>query len=260
MKLSVIIITKNEASNIKACIDSVRFADEWIVVDSGSTDETTRIARASGARVIETADWPGFGIQKNRALDAASNEWILSLDADERVTSELAGEISSVILQPKAAEAYAISRRSWYCGRFIKHSGWSPDFVTRLFKRDAARFSEDLVHERLRVIGQTKKMRSPMLHYSFMDFSQVIRKVDQYSTLSAQQNHARGKHATVWKAVLHGSWAFLRTYILRFGFLDGAYGLALAISNAEGSYYRYLKLWLMNEQYASEKSPKTDLL
>jgi len=248
MKLSVIVITKNEAANIQACLDSVAFANQWIVVDSGSADGTVAIARAAGATIIETADWPGFGPQKARALAAASGEWVLSIDADERITPELAREINRVISQPEAADAYEIPRSSWYCGRFIRHSGWSPDYVTRLFKRNKARFSDDIVHERLIVDGVTQRLTSAMLHYSFTNFSQVLHKIDNYSTLSAQQAYAKGKRAGVGKAVLHGLWAFIRTYFLKLGFLDGAHGLALAVSNAEGSYYRYVKIWLLDQQ------------
>lgn len=248
MKLSVIIITKNEAANIQACLDSVGFANQWIVVDSGSTDGTVAIARAGGATVIETADWPGFGPQKARALAAAEGEWVLSIDADERITPELAHEIIQTIDQSDAVDAYDIPRSSWYCGRFIRHSGWSPDYVTRLFKRGKARFSDDIVHERLIVDGITLRLKSSMLHYSFTNFSQVLQKIDNYSTLSAQQAYARGKRAGVGKAALHGLWAFIRTYFLKRGFLDGAHGLALAISNAEGSYYRYLKIWQLDQQ------------
>jgi glycosyltransferase involved in cell wall biosynthesis len=256
MKLSVIIITKNEAHNIAACIDSARFADEIIVVDSGSTDATVDLATAAGARVIETADWPGFGIQKNRALDSATGDWVLSLDADERLTPALSSEIRAVISQADAADGYQISRQSWYCGRFMRHGGWSPDYVTRLAKRPAARFTDHLVHERLVIEGSMATLKNAMLHYSFLDYSQVLKKVDLYSTLSAQQNHARGKRAGVGKAVLHGLWAFIRTYLLKRGFLDGSHGLALAISNAEGSYYRYVKLWLLNERAASRPAEK----
>ncbi len=256
MKLSVIIITKNEAHNISACIDSVDFADEIIVVDSASTDTTTAIASAAGARVIETSDWPGFGTQKNRALDSATCDWVLSLDADERVTPELAAEIRSIICQPDAADGYRISRRSWYCGRFMRHGGWSPDYVTRLTKRRAGSFTNDLVHERLVVEGRVGTLKGILLHYSFLDYSQVLKKVDHYSTLSAQQHYVRGKQASVGKAVLHGLWAFIRTYLLKLGFLDGAHGLALAVSNAEGSYYRYVKLWLLNEQARGTRAEK----
>lgn len=256
MKLSVIIITKNEAHNIADCINSVRFADEIIVVDSGSTDTTVAVASALGARVIETLDWPGFGIQKNRALQNATCDWVLSLDADERVTPELASEIQSIICQPNTSEGYRISRRSWYCGRFMRYGGWSPDYVTRLTKRHAAHFTNHLVHERLIVEGSIGTLKGILLHYSFLDYSQVLRKVDQYSTLSAQERHARGKRSSIGKAVGHGLWAFIRTYVLKLGFLDGAHGLALAISNAEGSYYRYVKLWLLNEQASTSSIEK----
>ena len=164
--LSVILITKNESLHIKACLDSVHFADEIIVVDSGSTDGTVEFARNAGATVIETTDWPGFGPQKSRALAAANGKWVLSIDADERITPELEKEILHAINQPDAADAYDISRRSWYCGRFIKHSGWTPDYVTRLFKRNAARFSDHIVHERVIADGTVKKLKSVMLHYS----------------------------------------------------------------------------------------------
>lgn len=259
VRLSVILITKNEALNLRACLDSVNFAEEIIIVDSGSTDGTVELARAAGATVIETSDWPGFGPQKNRALAAANGEWVLSIDADERITPELAKEIRHTISQAQTVDAYEISRRSWYCGRFIEHSGWSPDYVTRLFKRDTARFSDDIVHERLMVNGITKPLTSVMLHYSFRDFSQVLKKVDHYSMLSAQQAYARGKRSSIGKALLHGWWAFMRTYFLKGGFLDGAHGLALAISNAEGSYYRYAKIWLLDQAAPKELQTSSKL-
>jgi glycosyltransferase involved in cell wall biosynthesis len=256
-RLSVILITKNEALTLKACLDSIDFADEIIIVDSGSTDGTVQLARNAGAVVTETADWPGFGPQKNRALALARGEWVLSIDADERVTPELAIEMRRVMDEQHAADAYEFSRRSWYCGRFIRHSGWSPDYVTRLFKRHKARFSEDIVHERLMVDGRIGRLRSVLLHYSYMDFSQVLQKIDNYSTLSARQAYARGKRAGIGKAVLHGLWAFIRSYFLRLGMLDGAHGLALAISNAEGSYYRYLKIWQLDQQHPPIKPDQT---
>jgi glycosyltransferase involved in cell wall biosynthesis len=258
--LSVIVIAKNEAHNLRDCLAAVHFADDIVVVDSGSTDGTVQIARDAGARVIETPDWPGFGPQKNRALDAARGLWVLSLDADERVTPELAQEIRDVIHRAgSTADAYEINRRSWYCGSFIDHSGWSPDYVTRLFRRGKGRFSDHIVHERLLVDGKVEKLQSRLLHYSFLDYSQVLSKVDSYSTLSAKQAYARGKRAGVGTALLHGWWAFMRTYFLRRGFLDGARGLTLAISNAEGSYYRYLKLWLLEQDAQQRKSGDSPL-
>jgi glycosyltransferase involved in cell wall biosynthesis len=250
--LSVILITKNEGHNLEDCLSSLsEIAQEIIVVDSISTDETLEIANKYGAIISSPNDWPGFGPQKNRALALASKDWVLSIDADERLTQELRDEIKDVLISPKA-NCYAIPRSSWYCGRFMKHSGWSPDYVDRLFKRGSAYFSDNLVHERLIPSGQVKKLKSPMLHYSFRNFSQVLQKIDRYSTDSALQAFAKNKRSSPFKAILHGLWTFIRTYFIKLGFLDGAQGFALAISNAEGSYYRYLKIWLMQNEVRHE--------
>ena len=244
-QLSAILITFNEAHNLADCLTSLQgLADEIVIVDNGSRDGTLDIAAQFGARVVRTDDWPGFGPQKNRALDAATGEWVLSIDADERVTPALADEIRAVIAG-NAAAAYEIPRLSWYCGRFMRHSGWYPDPVLRLFQRGRARFSDDLVHERLLPQDAVCRLQNHLLHYSFMNFSQVLEKVDRYSTASAQQMFARGRRATLLGAVVRGLWAFVRTYVLRRGFLDGPQGFALAVSNAQGTYYRYLKLWLL---------------
>lgn len=247
--LSVIIITLNEGQNLGRCLESVAgLAQEIVVVDSGSRDDTLDIARRFDANIVQTPDWPGFGLQKNRALDAATSDWVLSLDADEHLTPELAAEIRTVLADPGAATCYALPRLSWYCGRYMQHSGWNPDYVDRLFKRGSARFSDAKVHERLLPQGPVQKLKHTLLHYSFPDFSSVLKKIDAYSTASAEAAYAGGKRATVWSAVGHGLWAFIRTYFLKRGFLDGAQGLALAISNAEGSYYRYVKLWLLQQR------------
>lgn len=246
--LSLIVITKNEGSNLEDCLASVAgLADEIVVVDSGSSDNTLDIARQLGAVVLET-DWPGFGPQKNRALDLASGEWVLSLDADERLTPELKAEIRAVLAAPGDCNCFALPRLSWYCGRFMRHSGWYPDHVDRLFRRGTARFSDARVHERLLPEGPVTALKTPMVHYSFRDFSAVLKKVDAYSSLSAREAYARGKRSSVLGALGHGLWAFIRTYVFKAGFLDGSHGLALAISNAEGSYYRYLKIWLLQQE------------
>jgi glycosyltransferase involved in cell wall biosynthesis len=247
--LSVILITRNEEANLADCLASLEgIAQQIVVVDTNSTDNTLVIAKNYGAVVSQPADWPGFGPQKNRALDLATGEWVLSLDADERLTPALRSEILTAINHSAHVECFAIPRLSWYCGRFIQHSGWSPDYVDRLFKRGTARFSDDLVHERLIPSGQVAKLENPMLHYSFMNFSQVLQKIDRYSTASAEQAFAKGRRSNPLKAILHGLWAFIRTYFIRAGFLDGYQGLALALSNAEGSYYRYMKIWLIQNQ------------
>jgi glycosyltransferase involved in cell wall biosynthesis len=195
-----------------------------------------------------TADWPGFGPQKNRALAQAGGDWVLSLDADESVSLKLREEIMAIVLGSAAFDAYDIPRLSSYCGHFMIHGGWWPDYVTRLFRRGKARFSDDLVHERLVVSGTTGRLRNHLVHLAFENFEEVMDKVDKYSTASAQMLHTRGRRGSLPSAVLHGFWAFFRTYFLKAGFLDGRYGFMLAVSNAEGTYYRYLKLMLLDEK------------
>jgi glycosyltransferase involved in cell wall biosynthesis len=246
MRLSVIIITYNEAANIAACLASVQFAGERIVLDNGSTDGTQDIARALGARVETTPDWPGFGPQKNRVLAKASGDWVLSLDADERVTPELQAEIEAAIEQNGVA-AYTVPRLSSFCGVPIRHGGWYPDRVLRLFRRGHAQFSNDLVHEKVLTSQGVSQLKSPLLHDSFRSFESVLDKINRYSTASAFSMEEKGRRGGFSKAIGHGLWAFIRTYILRLGFLDGRMGFAVAVSSAEGSYYRYLKLWLMQQ-------------
>jgi glycosyltransferase involved in cell wall biosynthesis len=245
-ELSVILITRNEVANLHDCLASVAWADEIVVVDYASSDGTPISARELGVRVIETADWPGFGPQKNRALAYATGDWVLAIDADERVTPELRVEIEQAIVQGDCV-AYAIPRLSSYCGRFMRHSGWWPDPVLRLFKRGNARFSEDRIHERLVVEGVIGTLSAPLLHYSFRDLDQVLAKVNHYSTESARMLRAQGRRAGLGTAISHGLWTFLRTYLFKLGFLDGREGFMLAVSNAEGSYYRYLKLMHLGE-------------
>jgi glycosyltransferase involved in cell wall biosynthesis len=247
MSLSVIVITKNEAAVIERCLSSVAWADEIIVFDTDSSDGTPEIARRLNARVESAPDWPGFGAQKNRVLALATGDWVLSIDADEWVPPELRTEIEQAIAAPDHLPAYRMPRLSSYCGRTMRHSGWWPDHVTRLFIRGAARFSDDLVHERLVVNGVTGSLREPLRHEAIRDLDDAIGKMSAYSTAGAHMLHARGKSASLAGAVLHGVWTFIRTYVLRAGFLDGREGFMLAVSNAEGAYYRYLKLMLLSK-------------
>jgi glycosyltransferase involved in cell wall biosynthesis len=245
MSLSVIIIAKNAEGTIGRCLESVAWADETVVVEHGSTDRTADICRESGAKVHQTPDWPGFGPQKNRVLALARGDWVLSLDADEWVTPELRAEIGQAIASPGANAAFRFPRRSSFCGRFMRHSGWWPDYVTRLFRRGTARFSDALVHEKLIVNGAVGTLALPILHESVTDLDQMLGKMNAYSTASARSLHEQGRRSSLATALVHGIWMFIRTYILRAGFLDGREGLMLAIANAEGSYYRYLKLMLL---------------
>ena len=239
-KLSVIIITKNEARNIRACLESIAWADEIVIVDSGSTDQTVAICREF-TPLVYVHDWPGFGAQKNRALDYATGDWVLSLDADERVTPELRKQLIDAMADTKK-DGFYLPRLSQFCGKFIRHSGWYPDYVLRLFKREKGRFSNDLVHESVIQQGRSGKLTSPLLHYSYLSGADVERKVDQYSSAAAQQMFNKGKTATRVDAPLRAVWAFLRTYCLRLGFLDGTAGFNIARMNARTTYLKYKKL------------------
>ena len=239
--LSVIIITKNESGNIRACLESVAWADEILVVDAGSTDDTVNICQQMGARVLVHADWPGFGPQKNRALVQASQDWVLSIDADERVTPALRAEIEQAMHRADA-DGYYCPRLSQFCGDFVRHSGWYPDYVLRLFKRQAGKFSDSLVHESVRLTGATARLNNPLLHYSYLTIADVERKVEHYATAAAQQMFAAGKHTTWLGAVLSGGWAFVRTYVLRLGVLDGLAGWRIACMNTRTTYLKYRKL------------------
>lgn len=239
--LSVIIITKNEESHIAKCLESVKWADEIIVLDSGSTDKTVEICKQFTLHIFET-DWQGFGIQKQRALEKATGDWVLSIDADEIISPELRSEIENAISQNQF-DAFLLPRLSSYCGKFIKHGGWYPDYILRLFRRDLSKFSNVVVHEIVIVNGIVGKLNFPILHDSYKDLAEVLCKMDSYSTLGAKLLFEKGVKSSVSKAVLKGFWTFFRTYVLRRGFLDGSKGLMLAIYNTETTYYKYLKLW-----------------
>jgi len=256
MKLSVIVITKNEAAHIGACLDSVAFADEIIVLDSGSTDATCDIARQKGARVEFTADWPGFGPQKNRALDLATGDWVLSVDADERVTPALAASILRAIAV-SGAQAYRAARLSNFCGRWIRHSGWWPDYVVRLFRRDAGRFSDALVHEHVIVSGKTGTLDGHFLHYPYATLEIFIDKINRYSTEAAHAAYRKGRRTSMFGPFGHAAWTFMRHYVLRRGVLDGWQGLVLAGMAATGSFYRYVKLYWLGKQPPGANADET---
>ena len=250
-RISAILITHNEAANLRDCLASLAWCDEIVIVDNGSTDATHDIAREFGAKLVLTSDWPGFGPQKQRALAAATGDWILSIDADERLTEAGAAEIRAALTAPDHA-GYWLPRSSLFVSRYMRHSGWTPDHVLRLARRDAARFTDHAVHERLEVTGSTGRLQTPLVHLSYRDFETVLAKANRYSSDAARALHARGQRATLASALAHGAWTFLRTYVIKRGFLDGAEGLMLAIANAETSYYKYVKLRELNRRSERE--------
>ena len=262
-RLSVIVITKNEAARLPTCLASVAFADELIVVDSGSSDGTADLARRMGARVIVTPDWPGFGKQKQRALDAATGTWVLALDADEWLDAELASAVRGVVEGPTPVDAvsggvsgYVVGRMSAFCGQWMTAGSWYPDLGVRLFRRGSARFSDDLVHERLLLQGSTARLPGLLLHNSITSLHDGIDKMNRYSTGRAADQRARGRQGGLASAIGHGLWAFIRAYVLRQGFRDGRLGFVLAMLDAQASSTRYLKLWLDGRPQPHELPPR----
>jgi glycosyltransferase involved in cell wall biosynthesis len=242
LSISAIIITKNEEASIKACLESISWVDEIIVVDSGSTDNTVKLSKSYGAKVY-LRNWKGFGAQKNRALNLATKKWVLSIDADERVTKELRNYILS--LNDHDHYAYSIKRKSSYCGTWLNYGGWGSDYVVRLFRKNAAKFSNELVHEAVITKDPVRKIHHHLLHFTYHNYEEVIKKINAYSSASALSLYSKKVKSSLFKTFLHSWWAFLKTYFFKCGFLDGKTGLLLAISNAQYTYYKYLKLSLL---------------
>jgi len=245
------VIAKNEEANIGPCLDGLAFCDERIVVDAGSSDRTVELAQQKGARVVTHA-WQGFGAQKNFALSLAQGDWVLSIDADERVSPELAREIEGAVAAGRA-DGYEIPRLSRFVGRDMRHSGWFPDHVLRLFRRGKARFSDDLVHERVICDGTIARLTEQLAHHSVTRLEEAISRIDRYSTAGAEMLLAAGRRVSFADGITHGIWSFFRAYVLRLGFLDGREGFLLAVANAEGTYYRYMKAWLAKRSQAKRR-------
>jgi (heptosyl)LPS beta-1,4-glucosyltransferase len=240
--ISVTIITLNEADHIGAAIDSVAWADEIIVVDSGSADETLAIARTKGARV-ETRAWTGYVDQKNFAATLAGNDWILSLDADERVTPELASEIRSLLASTPPLAGYRVPRVTHHLGQWIRTTDFYPDYQTRLYDRRRARWRGKYVHESVEVDGGSGQLAHELQHYSYRDLSDHLARIDQYTTLAARQMHESGRRGNAVDLLIHPPAAFVRNYILRRGLLDGTAGLTLSIVNSYAVFLKFAKLW-----------------
>ena len=238
-QLTVTIITHNEESNIEAALASVAWADEVVVVDSGSTDATPAIARRYTPRV-ETRPWPGYSAQKNYAASIASHDWILSIDADERVTPALAAEIQRLLNDTPDKPGYRVPRRTWYLGRWISSTDWYPDYQLRLYDRRAGEWNGRIVHESVRLNGATPGLLEQELqHLAYRDISHHLATIDRYSTLAAAQWASEGRRTSIGALVLHPPLAFLRNYVARRGFSDGAAGFIVSVLN---SYYVFLKL------------------
>lgn len=240
-RISAIVIALDEGKNIAACLESLRWADEIVVVDSGSSDGTPEIARRYTDKVFDIP-WKGFGPQKQEAVTLASHDVVLNVDCDERVTPELAEEIGGILSVSGMAAAYTVPRRTFLGGKEIRHCGWYPDRTTRLFDRTRARFSADLVHERVEVSGETAPLMGHLLHYSFSGIGDMIPKINRYSDLSARQMFERGRRCGILDLTLRPAFAFLKTYLLRLGFLDGVEGVVISATTSWLAFAKYAKL------------------
>lgn len=251
-KLSVTVITRNEAAAVADALASVAWADEIVVVDSGSIDETVAIARRYTNRVV-VREWNGYVDQKNYAASIASHDWILSVDADERVTPALAAEITRLLSGTPAAQAYRIPRVTWHLGRWVRSTDWYPDYQTRLYDRRAAEWTGRHVHEAVKARGIVGQLRNELQHYAYSDVSEHLETIDRYTTLAAKQMHERSRRAGAFDLVCHPPLAFLRNYVLRGGFRDGIPGLIISAMNGYYVFLKFAKLWALQHP---DKAPK----
>lgn len=241
--ITALIIARDEAENIVPCLQSLRgLADDILVaVDSRSRDATLELARENGARAL-VVEWKGYGATKNQILVQAKGDWVLWIDADERMTPELAAEIRSALAVEPGVAAFSIPRKAFFLGRWIRHCGWYPGYVTRLFRKGKAHFSERSVHEGLEVQGATAKLRHPLLHYTDPCLAHYLKKLNHYTTLAAGELYGRGRRARIFDLAVRPGWFFFRNYILRLGFLDGTPGLLLCVFSGYSVLIKYLKL------------------
>ncbi len=250
--LSVTIITRNEEKNLVPCLESVLFADEIVLVDSGSTDKTLEIAKHYPTKIF-VEPWRGYAGQKNYAQEKASGPWILNIDADERVTPELRKEINTWLNRDHPYLGFRIPRKNYFGGQWIRHGGWYPNYILRLYRKEAGSFASREVHEQVRLQGKVGTLKSPLEHYTYESISDYLRRMDHYSDLSAAQYKKEGRRCSWPEILFRTAFTFLRMYFLQFGFLDRSPGLVLAVLY---SYYTFTKYAKLLELYEKSKSPK----
>jgi glycosyltransferase involved in cell wall biosynthesis len=246
-KLSVAVIVKNEEQNLSRMLDSIKWADEIVVVDTGSTDNTTIIAEKYACKVLHS-QWLGFGKCKQFAVDNCTNEWILSLDADEVVTPELADKIKQIITHVNSLNGYRIHRISFYLGRMIRHCGWNNDYTLRLFRKSQGQFNQKSVHESVVINGTIGTIKELLLHYTYPTIESHLEKMNLYSNLSSLEMHQKGKRTTLMGAYFRSIWKVFQMYVLKAGFLDGKEGYILCRNSGMGIWWKYSKLWELNKK------------
>ncbi|MGO2146591.1 MULTISPECIES: glycosyltransferase family 2 protein [Halomonas] len=244
MSISAVLIVKNEAHHLRECLDTLTWADEIVVLDAGSQDETCAIAREYTDNVSVNTDWQGFGVQRQRAEALASHEWILMVDADERITPALQKSIQEAVQGGPAV--FSLGRLSWCFGRFIRHSGWYPDWVARLYPKGQASYNAALVHEKLVVPDglAVKRLSGDLLHYTYRDLRHYLEKSAHYAQAWSEQRAAQGKTATLASGFTHGLACFVKMYLLKAGFKDGKQGFLLALLSAHSTFNKYADLWI----------------
>ncbi len=249
--LSVAIITKDEANKLSACLETIAFARQIVVVDSGSTDGTQEIARDRGCEVFDEA-WRGFGLQKQFAIDRCREPWVLVLDADERLPEDTAQVVRGIAVNaPEGVAGFSFPRRNYFQGRWIKHAGWWPDRVVRLFRRGRGRMTRAMVHEAVIVEGAVEALSTPLEHFTESSLSRVLLKIDSYSTAAAQAAFSEGRRSALFSALLRAELTFFQDYVLRLGFLDGAPGFTLAVLDSINKFFKYAKLNELSRKAAS---------
>lgn len=241
--ISAILITKDEERNLPACLASLTFVDEVVVVDSGSTDGTEEICRQDSRVCWYSEEWKGFGRQKNSALDKAKGPWVFSIDADERVTKELAEEISGIGLDRSPCAGYRVPRRSFFGDTWVRHGGWYPDHTVRLWRKGAGRYEERSVHEAVRVAGYLGTLRGDLLHYTYRDTADFVERMSRYSSLGAEELRKKGRRVSLPDLVFRPPYTFFRMLFLQRGILDGALGVKLAGLYSMYTFVKYVKAW-----------------
>lgn len=258
-RLSAVMIVKNEALVIAACLERLTWADEIVVLDGGSSDATLEIARQYTDKVSVEADWQGYGVQRQRAQKKASGDWILMVDADEHVSPDLKQSILTVVQQDERNKAYSVAILPWCFGRFLRHGGWYPAWKVRLYAKDKATYGDQRVHEKLHFSPgvEIRRLQGDLLHYTYRDLEHYLVKSARYAAEWAEQGQQRGKQVSLLKGVAHGLGCFLRMYIFRAGFLDGKQGFLMAMLSAHSTFVKYADLW-SRSQGARNQPPSVE--